>query len=94
MALGIGGSLASYGMNQQMEATQQLGRVADDESRRNAQNKLNKAQAKQGNQMLGSTLGALAGGAFAGAQYGSAAGPWGTLIGGVVGALAGNLLSD
>jgi hypothetical protein len=91
MSLGIGGSLASYGMNQMMEGTQELGNVADQEARRNAANKANEMQARQGRQQLGATLGSLAGGAWAGAEYGSAAGPWGTLIGGIVGALGGNL---
>jgi predicted lipid-binding transport protein (Tim44 family) len=70
---------------------QELGAASAMEAKRKSQNQMMQAEAKQGNQALGGTLGGLAGGAAAGAMYGSAAGPWGTLIGGVLGALAGNL---
>ncbi len=86
-----GTGLAEFGQDQQQQATQELAQAAEMENRRNASNKLAKAQAKQGNQALGASLGGLAGGAAAGAMYGSAAGPWGTLIGGVLGAVAGGL---
>lgn len=91
-SFGVGASLANYGVkgrsnnlatqgqDQQKEATEQLGAAAALEGNRNRQNKMAKAQAKQGNQQLGST---------AGATIGSAFGPWGTLIGGIAGALIG-----
>ena len=90
---GVGASLATIGQSQKREAIQELGAAAQQEERRNAENTLAKAQAKQGNQALGGALGGLAGGVAAGAAYGSAAGPWGTVIGGVLGALAGSIFS-
>ena len=124
-------SLASAGMDQQAEATKELGAAATAESKRNAQNTLSRAEAKQGNMALGAQLGGMAGapiatsiasglagtaaaggvaeaagvmgataasgagaGALSGAEAGSAIGPWGTIIGGVVGALAAGLFSQ
>jgi uncharacterized protein YcfJ len=87
---GVGASLASMGQDQKRESTQVLSQAADEESRRNAQNTQLEAQRKQGNQQLGSTLGALGGFAL-GAQTGSVGGPLGALIGGAVGAIAGGL---
>jgi uncharacterized protein YcfJ len=87
---GVGASLASMGQEQKQEAAKVLGQAADEESKRNAQNKVLASQRKQGNQQLGSTLGALGGFAL-GAQYGSVGGPLGALIGGAVGAIAGGL---
>lgn len=87
---GVGANLVSAGQGQLSEATRGLKESADQESQRNAQNTMNEATRKAGNQQLGGTLGAL-GGAAIGAQYGSALGPWGALIGGAVGALAGGL---
>ena len=84
----VGTPLVAQGLDQQKEAIGQLTTAAGEESQRGAKNTMLEAEAKQGNQMLGSTLG---GGAAAGAMYGSAAGPWGTVIGGVLGALAGSL---
>lgn len=84
-------SLVSFGEDQQAEATSELSQAAAIENQRNAQNKVAKANAKQGNMALGSAVGGLAGGAIAGATYGTAAGPWGSLIGGVLGAVAGGL---
>ena len=83
---GVGASLVSMGLGQKHEATQVLARVADQESDRNAKNKMLEAQEKAGRQQLGGTLGALAG-----AQYGAALGPWGMVIGGALGAVAGGL---
>ena len=88
---GVGTPLVEQGLGQQKKAIGELTTAAGEEARRNAQNTMLEAEAKQGNQMLGSTIGGLAGGAAAGAMYGSAAGPWGTVIGGVLGALAGSL---
>jgi hypothetical protein len=81
---GVGASLVSAGLDQKRQATDVLGRAADMESRRNAQNTALAGQEKAGKQQLGGTLGALAG-----AEYGSALGPWGALIGGALGAVAG-----
>lgn len=99
-SLGVGASLASrgrqqpnlstFGQGQEQQAMDELGAASSMETARENNNRRAKAEAKQGNQALGSTLGGLAGGAAAGAMYGTAAGPWGTLIGGVLGALAGN----
>lgn len=87
---GVGANLVSAGQEQLGEATQGLKAAADEESRRNAQNTMAEASRKAGNEALGSTVGAL-GGMALGAQYGSAIGPWGALIGGAVGAIAGGL---
>lgn len=90
MAYGVGASLVSLGQNQMKQATQELGAAANQESARNAENTQLEASAKAGRQQLGSTLGALGGFAL-GAQQGSIGGPWGALIGGVVGAVASGL---
>lgn len=87
---GVGASLATFGQNQQQEATQLLGKAADEESARNAKNKELEAQERAGKKQLGATVGGVAGMAI-GAEYGAAAGPWGALIGGVIGAVAGGL---
>jgi uncharacterized protein YcfJ len=91
MAFGVGASLASYGQGQQQEATSLMGAAAKQEEDRNVFNTRQKAAAREGNQSLGTVVGSLAGSALAGAQFGSAAGPWGSLIGGALGALAGGL---
>ena len=82
-------SLAAYGMDQEAEATKELGVAATEETKRKAANTMAEAEAKQGNAALGSSLGGLAGGA----ALGSSIGPWGTVIGAVVGGLAGSLFS-
>ncbi len=79
---GVGASLASMGLDQKREATQMLEASANQESQRKQQNQMLEAQDKAGKQQLGATVGAA---------YGSTFGPWGTLIGGVVGAVAGGL---
>lgn len=96
-SFGVGASLANYGSksrsssltafgeDQQTQATQELGVAASMEGARNNQNKMARAQAKQGNQQLGASSGAMIGASF---------GPWGALIGGVVGALAGGSISS
>lgn len=84
--LNIGASLASYGQGQKQEATEMLGRAAEQETTRNQQNKQLEAQRKAGNRSLGATAGALAG-----MQYGSALGPWGAVIGGAIGYVASGL---
>jgi uncharacterized protein YcfJ len=80
---GVGASLQSLGMQQRSEATQMLAKSASNESERNQKNQVMKAQAKAGNQQLGATAGAMAGSMF---------GPWGTVIGGAVGAIAGGFM--
>jgi len=87
---GVGASLASMGQEQKQQAVQLLKSSADEESRRNTENKMLAAQEKAGKQQLGSTLGAL-GGAYLGAQYGASFGPYGALIGGAVGYIASGL---
>jgi len=77
-------SLAAFGENQQDTATQGLGAAATEETQRNASNTMRAAQAKAGNEQLGGTIGA---------EWGSVIGPWGTVIGGVLGAVAGGLFS-
>lgn len=84
---GVGASLASMGQGQKQDAMEVLGRAADVETNRNAQNEMLRAQEKAQRQQLGGTVGSLAGAAI-GAQYGSVGGPWGSLIGGLVGAVA------
>jgi hypothetical protein len=79
---GVGASLASYGITEQKQAMDLYGEAASEEAKRNAQNAEIEAQRKAGNAQLG---------AIAGAEFGSAAGPWGTLIGGLVGALGSRL---
>lgn len=80
---GIGATLASLGQDQKRESVEMLGKAADEESQRNAHNKVMAAQAKAGNQQFGATAGALAGSSF---------GPWGAVIGGALGAVAGGEL--
>lgn len=87
---GVGATLASLGAGQQQEAGQVLANAADQEVKRNAENKALEQQEKAGKMQLGSTLGSL-GGAVLGAQYGAVGGPLGSLIGGAVGAIAAGL---
>jgi len=87
---GVGATLASLGAGQQQEAGQVLANAADQETKRNADNKVLEQQEKAGKMQLGSTLGAL-GGMALGAQYGAVGGPLGSLIGGAVGAIAAGL---
>ena len=87
---GVGATRASLGATQQQEAGQVLANAADQEAKRNEQNKALEQQEKAGKMQLGSTLGAL-GGAVLGAQYGAVGGPLGSLIGGAVGAIAAGL---
>jgi hypothetical protein len=87
---GVGASLASMGQDQLKQAAQVLSEASNEESKRNAENKMLQAQEKQGKRQLGGTLGGAAGFAI-GAQYGSAGGPWGALIGGALGTVAGGL---
>lgn len=83
---GVGASLASMGVGQKHEALSVLKSVADQESQRNRENTALEAQEKAGKQQLGATAGALVG-----MQYGSTLGPWGALIGGAAGYIAGGL---
>lgn len=89
--MGVGATLASLGQSQMQQATQDLGQAANEENKRNMENKQIKAAAKQGNQSLGATVGALGGFAL-GAQAGAGGGPYGALIGGVIGAVAGGMI--
>lgn len=86
-----GGGLAGVAQGQQRQAVAMLGRAADQELDRNIKNEALERERKASNAALGSSLGGLAGGAAAGAMYGSSAGPWGTLIGAGLGAVAGGL---
>ena len=83
---GVGASLAGMGQDQRREATQVLARVADQETDRNVKNKMLESQEKAGRQQLGGMVGAQLG-----ATYGASLGPWGMLIGGALGAVAGGL---
>ena len=85
-----GGGLAGVATGQQRQAMSMLGQAADQEQQMQFKNEAIERERKAGNQALGSSLGA-AGGMAIGAQYGSAGGPWGALIGGAVGAIAGGL---
>lgn len=84
--LGAGPGLAAQGASQQATATQMLGRVAEEETARNIGNRQRERERKAGNAQLGASVGALAG-----AQYGAALGPWGAVIGGLVGAVGSQL---
>lgn len=88
---GVGASLVGLGLDQKRVAMEALRVAADQETKRNAENKVLAAQDKAAKQQLGGSLGGLAGAAI-GAQYGAAAGPWGALIGGLVGSVAGGYL--
>jgi hypothetical protein len=60
--------------------------AADQESQRNRESLALDAQEKAGKQQLGATVGALAG-----MKLGASMGPWGALVGGAVGFVAGGL---
>lgn len=89
MAYGVGASLGSLGlagmgMEQQKQATDALGKAADDEQRRIIENRRQEQQRKTTNASTG---------AAAGAMIGTQIMPgWGTAIGAVVGGLAGNYM--
>lgn len=87
---GVGASLANMGQEQLSQATKVLSEASNEESKRNAENQMLKAQEKAGKRQLGSTLGAMGGYAL-GAEAGSIGGPWGALIGGALGYVAGGL---
>jgi hypothetical protein len=87
---GIGASLASLGTERRSQAMNMLGRVAEDESQRERQNKMLEAEERAQKQQLASTVGSTVGFA-AGAQAGSVGGPWGAVIGGAIGLIAGGL---
>lgn len=89
---GVGASLMSLGASQRQEATQDLARAAEEESKRNIQNQQIEQQEKSGKIQLGSTLGGV-GGFMLGSKVGAVGGPLGMLIGGAVGAIAGGLFS-
>lgn len=82
----MGGGLAGAANEEVGEAQRMLGSAADQEQQRVVGNRQMERQRKQGNVTLGAT-----GGAMLGAYYGSSLGPWGTLIGGALGAIAGGL---
>lgn len=76
-----GETLLGLGSAQKRQGMALLGRAAEDEALRNSRNKQVEIQRKSGNSQLGSALG--------GAAAGAAFGPWGALIGGAIGAIAG-----
>lgn len=76
-----GETLLGLGAAQKRLAMDMLGQSAADEAKRNARNEQVETERKAGNSQLGSTLG--------GAAAGAAFGPWGALIGGAIGAIAG-----
>lgn len=80
---GVGASLAGLGLDQKHQAMGVLRNVAEQESQRNRENRALDAQETAGKKQLGSTLGSLAG------MY--VAGPWGAMLGGAVGSVAGGL---
>ena len=57
---GVGASLANMGQDQLSQATKVLSEASNQESKRNAENQMLKAQEKAGKRQLGSTLGATA----------------------------------
>jgi hypothetical protein len=84
MSYGLGGGgLADFGQAQQREAMGALGQAAEAEHQRNMANQRNKAAAKAGKQQLGASAGAMLGM--------QVAGPWGAVIGGVLGGLGSDL---
>ena len=92
MAYGIGaslgnGGLVGVGLSQKQQALDALGKAADEEQERELAWKRREAGRKQANQQLGATAGAMIG-----MQYGSSLGPWGAVIGGAAGALAGRFM--
>ena len=82
-SIGSGG-LAGMGSDQNRTATNILGSVAEQETRRNIANERLAQEEKAGGSQLGGALGGAAGGA--------AFGPWGALAGGLIGAIAGKSL--
>lgn len=76
-----GETLLGLGAAQKRAGMALLGKSAEDEARINSRNKQVEAERRAGNSQLGSTLG--------GAAAGAAFGPWGALIGGAIGAIAG-----
>lgn len=79
---GSGAGLTGLGQSQQRDATALLGAAADAETNRNIQNEQLEAQKKQSNTSMGASAGAMAGTMIMPG--------WGTVIGGLVGALAGS----
>lgn len=78
--------LAGVGVDEQRSATDMLGQAAQQEQQRNTYNRNARQQQKQGAAGLAAT------GAITGLQM-SGGNPWGAVIGGVVGAVAGGLFS-
>lgn len=78
--------LAGLGVDEQRDATSMLGQVAQQEQARDIHNRNARQQQKQGAAGLAAT------GAITGLQM-SGGNPWGAVIGGVVGAVAGGLFS-
>ena len=94
MPLNVGGGLAGAGLDQENEATQQLGDAAQVETNRNIENQRIVQQNRSSNMQMGTTGGMAAGwavGAANAAAWGSNAGPYGAMIGGVLGGLMGGL---
>lgn len=83
---GRGAGLAGTALDQTQTATSLMGSLAQQETNRDTQYQQSEQARKSGNAQLGATAGALAG-----MKFGAAAGPWGMLIGGAIGAVAGRL---
>jgi hypothetical protein len=92
-SLDTGGGLANMGTSVQGEANTDLQFAAASESNRNYENQQIEIKNKQGNEQLGGAIGGAAGGAAAAAEWGSAAGPYGAAVGGILGLLAGGLFN-
>ena len=76
-----GETLLGLGAAQRKTGMQMLGSAAEQEQKRTQHNQEAEQQATAGNTQLGAQAGAMAGSYF---------GPWGTLIGGALGAIAGH----
>lgn len=83
-----GGGLAGIGVQEQGEALDLQRQAAEMETKREQSNRAIREANRAGNRQLGSAVGTAAG-FYAGAEVGSGFGPWGALIGGALGYLAG-----
>ena len=95
-----GETLLGLGSAQKRQGMALLGHAAEEDTRRQIQNRQIEQDRKAGNAQLGSSVGSAAGlaigtsigassAAAGGATTGSVAGPWGALIGGALGYIAG-----
>ena len=88
----IGMGLTGVAQQREEEALRSLGVAAENQARREQENKLRKQQAEAGGMSLGTTLGGAAGYMVGTEIGGTAGGPWGALAGAIVGGLAGKYL--